>query len=103
MNGKEIAALVLGRTITGVGLWADKPWWRVYEKGGKVSWRGPSDEPDFGLARIKGDLLCERWNRIGEGYETCFPVFRNPKGTPEARDEYVFMTDTGIFSWSPAP
>ena len=48
----------------------------------------------------QGDLLCEKWERMNEGYEACFPVFRYPKGTPQRRDEYLFMTDTGIYTWS---
>ena len=72
---------------------------REFGRDGDV-WHGPSVETDSGFTRIKGDLLCEKWETMNEGYETCFPVFRNPRGTPERRDEYLFMTDTGIYSWS---
>ena len=67
----------------------------------EVSWHGPSVETDQGVSRLKGDLLCEAWRVINEGYETCLPVFRDPDGTAQGRDAYLFMTDTGIYPWSP--
>lgn len=67
----------------------------------EVPWHRPSVEADQGVSRLKGDLLCEAWRVINEGYETCFPVFRSPDGTAQGRDEYLFLTDTGIYPWSP--
>jgi hypothetical protein len=28
-------------------------------------------------------------------------VYRNPEGTPEMKNQYLFVTDFGIFPWSP--
>ncbi|MEE9589467.1 MAG: hypothetical protein V3V97_15765 [Hyphomicrobiaceae bacterium] len=110
LNGEQIAGLVFGRTISGYGLWDDKRWWREFGRDGDVFWRGPpvkevpwygpSVEADSGFARVKGDRLCEKWEKMNEGYETCFPVFRYPRGTPGGRDDYLFVTDTGIYPWS---
>jgi hypothetical protein len=110
LSGAEIADLLPGRTITGDGPWDGKSWWRSYGDDGTLTWRGPpvdevpwhgpSVETDQGVSRVKGDLLCETWSVMNEGYETCFPVFRNPKGTVKAQDEYLFITDTGIYPWS---
>jgi tetratricopeptide (TPR) repeat protein len=100
LSGVEIAALLFGRTISGYGLWDDMQWSREFGRDGEAVWHGPSVETDTGFSRIRGDQLCENWETMNEGYETCFPVFRYPKGTSEKRDEFLFMTDTGIYSWS---
>jgi TolB-like protein/class 3 adenylate cyclase len=110
LSGTQIADLLLGRTISGDGPWDGKLWRRSYGDDGSVAWRGPpvdevpwhgpSVETDQGVSMVKGDLLCEAWSVMNEGYETCFPVFRNPNGTVKAQDEYLFITDTGIYPWS---
>ncbi len=110
LSGAQIDDLLRGRKIGGDGPWDGKRWWRDYGEDSTLSWRGPpvdkvpwhgpSVETDQGVSRVKGDLLCEAWGVINEGYETCFPVFRNPEGTAQGRDEYLFMTDTGIYPWS---
>ena len=104
------AGLVFGRTISGYGLWDDKLWSREFGTDDDVFWRGPpakevpwygpSVEADSGFTRVKGDRLCEKWEKINERYETCFPVFRYPRGTPGGHDDYLFVTDTGIYPWS---
>ena len=46
-------------------------------------------------------MLCDPFEVKNEVVETCFPVFRNPNGGRESFDEYLAMTDVGIYPFSP--
>ena len=50
-----------------------------------------------GKTWIHNDLLCDPWYAFGD---YCIAVYRNPNGTPEQKDEYVFFTLNGIFTFS---
>ncbi len=41
---------------------------------------------------FEDDVVCEWWARL----KYCGYVLRNPKGTPEEKNEYLFVTDTGV-------
>ncbi len=96
--------------MTGFGPWDGKKWQREYGSDGTVRWRGqPVEEPtwqgpdvefDTGTFTIKKNKLCEQWQTMNEGHEVCFPVFRHPEGNAKQKDEYLFITDTGIYAWS---
>ena len=43
----------------------------------------------YGYSSIKNDLLCETWLDFGDDY--CVAIFRNPDGTPETKDEFLFF------------
>ncbi len=42
-----------------------------------------------GTASVEGDMLCYRFPETLMGRKLCGPVYRNPDGTPEDRNEYV--------------
>ncbi len=46
-------------------------------------------------------MLCEEVKVSKQSYETCFPVFRNPKGKSELMDEFLAVTDVGVYPFSP--
>ena len=46
-----------------------------------------------GKSRIVNEMLCDKWDSRFEGIEYCGTVFRNPEGTPEMMDEYIYVTD----------
>jgi hypothetical protein len=49
---------------------------------------------------IEGDMLClKKWKWLSG----CYPVFRNPEGTPEGKDEYLLMHGAGSFPFSTIP
>lgn len=50
-----------------------------------------------GETRIANDLLCDPWYAFGD---FCVALYRNPDGTSEQRDEYIFFTLNGIFRFS---
>ncbi|MFQ5936466.1 MAG: hypothetical protein ACE5LB_08670, partial [Acidiferrobacterales bacterium] len=47
--------------------------------------------------RVKNDLLCDPWQALGD---YCVAIYRNPDGTPEQKDEYIFFTLFGVFTFS---
>jgi hypothetical protein len=53
---------------------------------------------DTGKFWIDNDMLCFQWQkpRNAMGAEWCGPVFKNPRGSPETIDEYLYITDFGI-------
>ena len=53
--------------------------------------------PGSDRSRIQGDLLCDPWWEIGD---YCVAIYSNPDGTPDQRDEYIFFTLTGPFTFS---
>jgi TolB-like protein len=107
LKADEIRALVFGRTVTGFDPWSGEQWWIKRDADGQSTWRGtaekswsgPSVDADRGASRIAGNLLCERWEV--QDFQICLPLFRNPEGTKEGKDEYVAIYDTGIYPWSP--
>ncbi len=106
LTGNEIRALVFGRTVTGFDPWSAEQWWIERDKEGQFTWRGtaekswsgPRVEADSGTSSIEADLLCERWDV--QDFQLCLPVFRNPEGTKEDKNEYLAIYDTGIYPWS---
>jgi hypothetical protein len=50
-----------------------------------------------GKTRVTNNLLCDPWYAFGN---YCVAIFRNPDGTPEQRNEYIFFTLDGIFIFS---
>ncbi len=50
-----------------------------------------------GRTTIRDDLLCDPWWGLKN---LCVAVYRNPGGTPEEMNQYVFYTLTGLFTFS---
>ncbi len=46
-------------------------------------------------------MLCEKVKVREQFYETCFPVFHIPTGKPEKMDEFLAITDVGLYPFSP--
>jgi len=104
LTGKQIRALFFGRTLTGLYWGGEQPgpqWWLDLTTDGKATYRGGTMGPDSGTGWIEGDMLYIQWQTHFQGRKYCFPVFRNPLGTPESKNEYLLMTDFGIWPCSP--
>jgi len=100
LTGEEIRDLVLGRTVTGIGLRYRQQWWVDRTQDGKATFRNPVGSEN-GTSWIERDMLCNQWETFYGGLRYCFPVFRNPEGTPEMKNEYLSIADDGIGSFSP--
>jgi len=108
LTGGEIKSLVFGRTVTGLSP-LTRMEWRIHRtKDGKISYQGnwpfsiiTPGEGGKGTSWIEGDILYDQWKNIFRGLKYHMAVYHNPDGTPEMKNEYFFVTDFGIFSWSP--
>jgi len=111
LTGEEIRPLVFGRTITGFSplKHASSPAWRIHRtKDGEITYQGDwpfsiegAGSSASGKSWIEGDMLCDQWKYIFRGLKYHMAVYRNPEGTPEMKNQYLFVTDFGIFPWSP--
>ena len=48
-------------------------------------------------SRVENDLLCDPWYDFGD---YCVAIYRNPDGTADAKNEYLFFTLMSTFSFS---
>jgi TolB-like protein/Flp pilus assembly protein TadD len=94
LTGQQIRSLVFGRKIIGLE--------GLFERSndGRATYRGHITGSDKGQSWIENDLLCDKWQERYGGYKICYPVFRNPEGKSENQDEYLYITDLRIFSFS---
>jgi len=72
----------------------------VVEEGGRIYGDGVNI-----AARIEGlsvgDLRCRQWEKQVGGLKICFYIYSNPDGTPEKKDEYLFVSKDMIIPCSP--
>ncbi len=89
LEGDAIDALTFGRTWigerTGFG-----PFMQYVDAEGAFVERGPSHRL-AGTASRKGDLLCLETPGVLLGRPHCGPIYRNPTGTSESQDEYIYL------------
>ncbi len=104
LSGKEIESLLFGSTTTGPNRldMDDGQYWLVdRKKNGDSSYRGPEPIPfDTGKSRIEGDTVCQQYQKSWQGLEYCSTVFKNPGGTYNGKDEYLFCRDFGFMPFS---
>jgi len=103
LTGEEIKSLLFGSRV--IGTTADGQQWRIdHQKNGEFIWSGPSDlagpSSDKGKIRIEDDMVFTRYQKRWWGLEFCSTVFRNPKGTNGAKDEYFYCHDIGFSAFS---
>jgi TolB-like protein len=92
---EEIKALVFGRKVSGSEGIIDRT------KDGKATISRGFFDSENGTSRVEGDMLCNQWQTLGRGIKNCAPVFRNPEGTPDGLDEYLWITDLKFITFSP--
>jgi TolB-like protein/class 3 adenylate cyclase/Flp pilus assembly protein TadD len=108
LTGSEIRSLVFGQSVTGFSIFSEVEWRIHRTKDGKISYQGnwpftimPPGESGSGKTWIEGDMLYDQWEHIFRGLKYSMDVYRNPDGESEAKNKYFFVTDFGIFPWSP--
>jgi TolB-like protein len=100
LTGEEIKRLLFGAKTTGINR-DGQQWWIDCKKNGEFTWQGGGlISSDTGKSRIEGDMICTQYQKSFWGIEYCSTVFRNPKGTYEDKDEYVFCQDIGFLPFS---
>jgi tetratricopeptide (TPR) repeat protein len=108
LAGDEIKALVFDRSVTGFSPLTEFEWQIHRTSDGKITYHGnwpysitTPGESGSGVSWIEGDMLCDQWQYIFQGLKYCMTVYRNPEGTTELKNQFLFVTDFGIFPWSP--
>lgn len=95
LTEEEIKALVFGRKAAGSDGIIDRT------KDGKATISRGFSDSESGTSWVEGDMLCNQWQNLMKGLKDCAPVFRNPEGTPDGLDEYLWITDYGFVAFSP--
>jgi adenylate cyclase len=99
LTGEEIRALVFGHELRGRQIEPDEPYVRTTTTDGAAHVTVGSSVSLAGVSRMEGDLLCSMWDTEVE--LTCATIFRNPGGTPEKQNEYVFVNPSNQLEFSP--
>lgn len=94
LTGEEISDLVFGRKTIGMK--------GLFERtnDGQAFYRGLITGSDSGRSWVENDLLCDQWQKLYNGHKICYPVFSNPDGRSEDKNEYIYVTDFGIYTFS---
>jgi tetratricopeptide (TPR) repeat protein len=111
LTGEEIKDLVFAQTVTGFDIVSGKQWWIKRTEDGKATYRGPKgyvkgevsdveETSDIGKSWVEGNRLCNQWANLYGGLEDCFPIYDNPEGTPEKKDEYIGVAVYGFVPFS---
>lgn len=100
LTAEQIRALLFGRKVIGLEVGVGTGGLFDRSLDGKANFRGFITGSDSGKSWIENDLLCDQWQERFGGYKICYPVFRNPEGAPENKDEYLIPYPWGMFKFS---
>ena len=93
---------MFGRTITNINIGTGVQNWITNSKDGKeITFRDSTGFSDSGKGWLEDDLRCHQWNIIQSRLPHCFPIYRNPEGTPEMKNEYLRVVKDIIAPFSP--
>jgi adenylate cyclase len=100
LTGQQIKALVFGRKVSGYYYHTFTKFWIDYTEDGVITRRDEKGGLDSGTAWIEGERLCSQWQKLHKGVKKCVFVYRNPQGTPNDLDEYVWEEPFFVYPWS---
>jgi adenylate cyclase len=98
LDGNSIKTLTFGRTWIGHNLAGIKFIQEIGEDG-KFAYRSVQSFIT-GVASVQGDMLCVKSEDL-MGRERCGYLYRNPGGTFEEKNEYVYVGVTALMFFSP--
>jgi TolB-like protein len=98
LTGEEIRKLVFGQEIRYRCQWTGLEYVNLTKDGTIMD-----GERTIGKSRIDGDMLCNKRASRFDGLEYCGTVFRNPEGTADMGNEYLYVTDFDICVFNPLP
>jgi class 3 adenylate cyclase/TolB-like protein len=88
LTGGEIKALMFGRTLRGHVVGTGESFTSVIATDGSLTMSGDLGADTARVVHLGDDLICHRWTDWGP---SCAAVFRNPDGSAERQDEYVWV------------
>ena len=101
LDGSDIAAMTFGRTWKGQD-GSGRPFMQEVSKDGTLAYLGATTLLT-GTVSVDGNALCQRNEAFLMGRKYCGYVYRNPDGTPAAKDEYAYVSAYGIYRFSVLP
>jgi hypothetical protein len=102
LSGEEIRELLFGRTITGIVPKTEIQWWIKVSKDGKRTEQWNNKEfSDSGKGWLEGDLFCRQMKIFLKGTKIYSYIYHNPDGTPDKKNEYLFVEKDRISPFSP--
>ncbi len=99
LNHEEIKELALGRTWVGQDNFGS-PFIQQMNEDGKMAYRDPRYLLS-GEAWVERDTICYHFSGTNIGRERCHPIYRNPKGSPDSKNEFIEVGLISIHFFSP--
>jgi hypothetical protein len=103
VTGKDLKAFYYPSKIT--GYWADgSQWSQEFAQDGTVTFRAAAlpGGVDTGRSWFQGDKIWLQFQHYIYGMPYCRTTFKNPRGTPALKSEYVSYSDTQLIRFSRA-
>jgi hypothetical protein len=100
LSDGEVKTLVAGKTMIGIDrgpMGLEDEFEVTRDDDAQIIGQGFLTYFTEGKSRIENNLLCDTWWEFGD---YCVAIYRNPGGTREARNEFVYFTLTGAFTFS---
>jgi hypothetical protein len=95
LTGDEIKELVFGKTVSGFDFKSEEEWSIKRGKDGSASYR-KGKIFDTGKSWIEEDRLCNQWQNLYGGYRDCAPIFMNPEGMSNKKEQYIGISAYGF-------
>jgi len=103
ITGKDIKAFYYPCKITGYGP-TGLQWSQEFAENGTVTFRaqGLPGGVDTGKSWLQGDRIWLQFQNYMSGMPYCRTSFKNPRGTPEQKNEYASFSDVQLIKFSRA-
>ena len=95
LAGQTLLELITDKTWSGRDAARNSSFIKEYGKGDSVVLAAENTILN-GTAYIKDDQLCERFEGFILGRDLCGPVYQNPGGSQDNRDQYVYVNPTTV-------
>jgi len=100
LSEDEIKKLLLGSTISGIGLYSGQQWWWEIDTKGGFKTKGGGFGNNDGLLWIEDGLLCSNIPQMTKGLKVKGTVFKNKKGLKEKNNEYLWTSTWWLLPFS---
>jgi tetratricopeptide (TPR) repeat protein len=102
VTGEDLKTLFYPSRVSGLGPNGSQ-WSQEVTKDGKVTFRSASlaEGVDTGRSWLEGNKIWFQFQKYMYGMPYCLTAFKNPRGTPQGKDEYVVFTDFSTSTFSP--
>ena len=103
LTGEDLKTFIYPSKFIGLGQ-GGVNWSQEFAKDGTVLERAPFlvGSMDTGKSWLEGDKMWIKYQKSLSGVASCRTVFKNPKGTPQGKDEYVSFSDLYMSTFSRA-